>query len=300
MWPMSILRYGNSDTDTWWICLDRAWVRPDPNPTKDPILMSRLPLPTSLTSSHFTDELSASPTSAATQSRSAAMAGDGDRRRQPGQPDRYTIRYGSDNIAANKGKGVPLPTGSSCGSGSAASIAQEDRPPLRSHVKIIEKAPKEFTGSYTRVKAHLLNINRQGIKACKKINKESLHELKKEQEAFEKKKGTTSSGYIDIASILNADVKDGTEKRKVVDVTQNQKSIKESFSLQGRQELDLKVATFFYANCIPFNVARSPYWRDLVTYIANCNLSGYVPPSSERFRTVLLEQQKTRMNETSN
>ncbi|XP_031478612.1 uncharacterized protein LOC116249604 [Nymphaea colorata] len=103
-----------------------------------------------------------------------------------------------------------------------------------------------------------------------------------------------SSGYINFASILHDDVKGGLKKRKVVDVTQ--KSIKESFSLQGRQELDLKVAAFFYANCIPFNVARSPYWRDLVTYIANCNLSGYVPPSSERLRTILLEQQKSQVN----
>ncbi|XP_049936681.1 uncharacterized protein LOC126410588 [Nymphaea colorata] len=33
--------------------------------------------------------------------------------------------------------------------------------------------------------------------------------------------------------------------------------------------------------------ARSPYWRDLVTSIANSNLTGYVPPSSERLRTFI-------------
>ncbi|XP_049936769.1 uncharacterized protein LOC126410604 [Nymphaea colorata] len=234
------------------------------------------------------------------------MAGDGELRRSTATSGGVR-RQPATGSMASKGKTVSQSQDSqptSCGSGSAT-----PQPPLWSYVNLMGKPPGgggnaffrcnfcegQFNGSYTRVKAHLLKISQKGIQPCKKITNETLAQLKKEQKAFDNKKSTSSgSGFIDIASILHDDIQNPTKKRKVVDV--HQKSIKDSFSLQGRRELDLKVATFFYANCIPFNVARSPYWRDLVTSIANSNLTGYVPPSSERLRTVLLEQQMTRVN----
>ncbi|KAF3776852.1 hypothetical protein EJ110_NYTH47076 [Nymphaea thermarum] len=223
------------------------------------------------------------------------MAGDGDLRRSTATSGGGRRQPATDSMAS-KGKSVSQSQPTSCGSGSAAS---QPPPPLWSYVNLMGKPPGgggnaffkcnfcegQFNGSYTRVKAHLLKISQKGIQVCKKITNETLAQLKKEQKAFENKKSTSSgSGFIDIASILHDDIQNPPKKRKVVDV--HQKSIKDSFSLQGRRELDLKVATFFYVNCIPFNVARSPYWRDLVTSIANSNLTRYVPPSSERLRTL--------------
>jgi hypothetical protein len=56
--------------------------------------------------------------------------------------------------------------------------------------------------------------------------------------------------------------------------------------------LDRKVGRYFYSGSLPFNAARNPYWKDLVTSLANCNLSGYVPPSSEKIRTTLLAEER--------
>ncbi|KAF3782256.1 hypothetical protein EJ110_NYTH34785 [Nymphaea thermarum] len=151
------------------------------------------------------------------------MAGDGDGiRRSTATSGGVRRRRQRELRRGKKGKEVSIftPTSSSRASGSAASDSlsqeEEEKPPLWSYVKVKGKLPggggnEKFIGSYTRVKAHLLKISRQGIQGCKKISKESLNLFKKEQEAFEKKKGTTSSGYIDIASIINDDVKDKTD-----------------------------------------------------------------------------------------
>ncbi|XP_049936819.1 uncharacterized protein LOC126410608 [Nymphaea colorata] len=60
----------------------------------------------------------------------------------------------------------------------------------------------------------------------------------------------------------------------------------------GRAEMDRRIGRFFFASSLPFNVARSPYWKDVVTGLANCSLSGYVPPTSEKLRTIILAEEK--------
>ena len=52
-------------------------------------------------------------------------------------------------------------------------------------------------------------------------------------------------------------------------------------NVQGREEADTRVARAIYACGIPFNVARSPYWHDLVWEI-NTSPVGYKGPNYEK------------------
>lgn len=63
-----------------------------------------------------------------------------------------------------------------------------------------------------------------------------------------------------------------------------QKMIHWSFVLQKGQELDRKVRTYLFANCIPFNTTRSPYFRKVNSTLENNNLAGDVPPSFEKIK----------------
>ena len=50
----------------------------------------------------------------------------------------------------------------------------------------------------------------------------------------------------------------------------------------------------FYACSIPFNVARSPYFKNEIKKVADFG-KGYVPPRSEALRTTLLNKTKERV-----
>ena len=55
-----------------------------------------------------------------------------------------------------------------------------------------------------------------------------------------------------------------------------------------KQEVDRAIAMCFYANGIPFNVARSRYWKRAVKKISSYG-AGYIPPGYDRLRTDLLD-----------
>lgn len=63
------------------------------------------------------------------------------------------------------------------------------------------------------------------------------------------------------------------------------------FDVQGREAIDAAIRRFFYANGILFNVARSPIYREMVHAINNA------PASYKKFRTTLVDKEKTRFEE---
>ena len=63
------------------------------------------------------------------------------------------------------------------------------------------------------------------------------------------------------------------------------------FDMGGRDETDNKVARAIYACGIPFNVVRSPYWKDRLRAM-NDAPKGYVGPNFEKVRTILLRKEK--------
>ena len=47
-----------------------------------------------------------------------------------------------------------------------------------------------------------------------------------------------------------------------------------------------------YTGGLSFNLARNPYYMRAITFDANHNLGGYVPPSYNKLRTTLVQQEK--------
>ncbi|GFS40885.1 hypothetical protein Acr_00g0071030 [Actinidia rufa] len=69
-------------------------------------------------------------------------------------------------------------------------------------------------------------------------------------------------------------------------------------NVEERDVADKEAARMFYASGLPFNFARSPYFRKYSLTLAN-NRSGWliiVPPSFDRLHTTLLAQEKEHIN----
>ena len=61
-----------------------------------------------------------------------------------------------------------------------------------------------------------------------------------------------------------------------------------------KQDVDNAIAKLFYAYALPFNLARSPYYKNAVKKIVDFG-KGYAPPGSEALRTTLLKKTKERV-----
>eukprot|EP01018_Ginkgo_biloba_P013676 Gb_30773 [translate_table: standard] len=73
-------------------------------------------------------------------------------------------------------------------------------------------------------------------------------------------------------------------------------TVQSLFEIENRGEVDLAIARFFYANGISFNVARSPYYGEMVKAIMGAP-SGYKPPGFEKLRTTLVDKEKSHVKE---
>ncbi|GJX81014.1 hAT dimerization domain, ribonuclease H-like domain protein [Tanacetum coccineum] len=114
-------------------------------------------------------------------------------------------------------------------------------------------------GSFSRVRAHLIQLSRQGIATCKKVNPTDLLEMKTKDTEYENivRKENLTCLYTDT-----------------------------------RSQLDQEIARMFYTGGLSFNLARNPYYWRSFTFVANQNLSGYVPPSYNKLRMTLVQLEK--------
>jgi len=70
--------------------------------------------------------------------------------------------------------------------------------------------------------------------------------------------------------------------------------LESSFNNQARDTLDCEIAMMFYFSGLSFRLARSPYYKSIFSYAANTfNLSGYVPPTYNKFRGPLLSKERS-------
>ncbi|GKD60739.1 putative ribonuclease H-like domain-containing protein [Tanacetum coccineum] len=125
-------------------------------------------------------------------------------------------------------------------------------------VWICKHCKQRFTSSYTRIHVHLLGPpveKKADIKRCHAL----LQDRQKYQNVFNKKPSCSK------------------------------KPIEESFGVMERSMVDLKIMRGLCANGIPFNVLRNPHFQEMVSAI-NKAPDGYKPPSSEKARTVLLDE----------
>ncbi|GAQ80551.1 hypothetical protein KFL_000560400 [Klebsormidium nitens] len=75
-----------------------------------------------------------------------------------------------------------------------------------------------------------------------------------------------------------------------------QTNIVQAFTKQDNERVHSAVAQFFYANEIAFNVARSPYFKKIISAV-NTAAGRYQPPCFNTLRGRLLEQEVERVQE---
>ncbi|GFZ16767.1 hypothetical protein Acr_26g0000370 [Actinidia rufa] len=164
---------------------------------------------------------------------------------------------------------------------SAALGAKFDDKPLWNHVKVVAIADggggnrtwkcnygnKKVVGSYTKVKGHLLRLAHHNVEGCMAIN------------------------YISIP-----EGSDLLQQKKRKGMASGKDALVLSFNVAERDVADKEAARMFYASGLPFNFARSPYFRKYSLTLSNSRLAGYVPPSFYRLRTTLLAQEKEHIN----
>ncbi|GLJ33625.1 hypothetical protein SUGI_0675950 [Cryptomeria japonica] len=83
---------------------------------------------------------------------------------------------------------------------------------------------------------------------------------------------------------------------KRVRVSKESGTLNNIWKLVEKQQVDDAVADLFYTSVIPFNVARSPHFCNVVHKIVEFG-KGYTCPGSEAIRTTLLQRSKDRVTE---
>jgi hypothetical protein len=94
---------------------------------------------------------------------------------------------------------------------------------------------RDISGSYSRVKAHLLKMGDGGVKACPKVTIDILVQLKSEQD----KADASSRSNTPLNIPLPSDGNGSGSKRKA-------SAIEASFDLETRNKLDALIARMFY------------------------------------------------------
>lgn len=155
----------------------------------------------------------------------------------------------------------------------------------------------EFTGSYSRVKAHLLKIKGVGVAICSKVTPELLREFQREvAEAEEKRKPINiplpPSGQTQSCSSawggIEKRLPQGSKKR----VADPNNPINKAYKMEMRAQLDGEIARAFFSGGLPFHYARNPHHINSYTMASEFNLVGYKPPTYNTLRTSLLQKER--------
>jgi hypothetical protein len=161
---------------------------------------------------------------------------------------------------------------------------------------------KPYSGSYTRVRRHLCGVlnnddNRGsiGIAICPKITHEQRENYIKIEEATQRMNTKKQKVQPDASSPFSSSSVGGRSSPSGSGSGRGSKRTIEDFlDITGREEVDAKVARFFYACGVPFNVLRSPYWHSMVKAINKAPI-GYKSLGYEKARTVLLDKEKAKV-----
>ncbi|KHN03669.1 hypothetical protein glysoja_035412, partial [Glycine soja] len=144
---------------------------------------------------------------------------------------------------------------------------------------------KVVKSSHSRVKAHLLKICGSGIATCLKVTDAYLVDLRRVYEEDENK-------------LKSKNVPLPTDKRTPTPLTLPPKrrktsNIESAFNIEDMNHLRAEIARMFYSASLSFHLARNPYFVSSYSFAANCNLSGFLPPSYNALRTSLLQQERS-------
>ncbi|XP_074374238.1 uncharacterized protein LOC141714626 [Apium graveolens] len=180
-----------------------------------------------------------------------------------------------------------------------------DPAPLWSHVTVV-KAPtkgggnrvwicnychKQVIGSYTKVKSHLLQLKGNGVDLCNSISDQTRDELSREHEATESRKSRQALEAKRRQEYMSLPPGSDIKQQKNLKGT-----VESCFNVVNRDECDKELARMLYASALPFSLVKNPFFRRFCWRLSNSKVVGYVPPTYNRMRTNLLEQEKAHVN----
>lgn len=121
-----------------------------------------------------------------------------------------------------------------------------------------------YTGTYSRIRAHLIGLlpgqKSQRVALCSKVSKEEREKLKKkEDEAKRVFGGCTCGAPISGVPVVSQG------HRTTTNVSMDKgKNFSDKYKVSSKDEANGSVACFFYGCGIPINIAKSPFWVDMV------------------------------------
>ena len=131
----------------------------------------------------------------------------------------------------------------------------------------------------------MLKICGSGIATCLKVTDAYLVDLRRVYEEDENK-------------LKSKNVPLPTDKRTPTPPTlppkrRKSSNIESAFNIEDMNHLRAEIARMFYSTSLSFHLARNPYFVSSYSFAANCNLSGFLPPSYNALRTSLLQQERS-------
>ena len=132
-------------------------------------------------------------------------------------------------------------------------MEQEDETkPLSRYVSKLRKTPGSggnnmikynlcdfsFNGSYTRVRAHLLQIKREGVRSCPKVSLSKLVELKKLDNEATLKIEISKKKKVPLPLVSD----EGNQTNKTLKL---KGSLESSFNIQAKDTLDYEIVRMF-------------------------------------------------------
>jgi hypothetical protein len=173
----------------------------------------------------------------------------------------------------------------------------KERGPEWKHVKVVEAKPKgdskllcahcqkEFWGGAVRIRAHLLGNNPvAGVAKCPSTPQAVIDELT----ALEKAKvdSQKKKRSLEALDALTKESSGSSQKRQV--------SIQSSVSGMNKEGVDEAWALALYANGVPFNFVRSPYFKEALKKTGAFG-SSYGGPSYNALREGSLDKAKQKI-----
>ncbi|KAK2650694.1 hypothetical protein Ddye_018183 [Dipteronia dyeriana] len=154
---------------------------------------------------------------------------------------------------------------------------------------------KEYKGSYSRVKNHLMKIRETGISSYSRVTNAKLLEMQKVVEEAELRAKQSLPSHVSLPNTPSHDKAIGSsssdnytnfpshelKKRKGM-----VGPLEKAFNIAVREKFDGEIARMFYMGGLSFHFARNPYY---VRAFTNA-LPGYVPPGYNALRTTLLQK----------
>lgn len=170
---------------------------------------------------------------------------------------------------------------------------------------------REFSGGVYRMKFHLAQIKNKDIVPCIKVPNDVSNHIRgilstpKKLRARKKQKSDdqVANGQESSSSSSQNSHANNHNYSAQREGSTSQPSHPHQASPGTNQDLhdaqkhkkenaDIKVATFFVHNSIPFSAAKSIYYQEMVDAIAECGI-GYKGPSHDLFGSTLLDKMKS-------